>query len=184
MHRVYFENITAKRAPLDLPPPSLARQDWRRPWRLNILIPDFAFSSLPRFIRDESSGAPSIPKSVIHALGRVKLRQASGVLFMGNMAGNLSSKVPPPLFSGNTPPLPGIAQIKSRHGPRRGYPCCCRVAVGNIARPASQRPKLPQILHRRGKTTHPIIHRGTNIRARARGERQSLDCQRSLHVAS
>lgn len=39
---------------------------------------------------------------------------------MGNMAGNLSSKVPPPLFSGNTPPLPGIAQIKSRHGPVAG----------------------------------------------------------------
>lgn len=76
----------------------------------------FAFSSLPRFIRDESSGAPPL-SNAIHALGRVKLRQASGVLFMARWPETCHPKSP---SSGNTPPLPGIAQIKSRHGPVAG----------------------------------------------------------------
>lgn len=105
--------------------------------------------------------------------------QASGVLSMGRWPETCHPKSP---FSGNTPPPPGIAQIKSRHGPVAGTRAVWRpwpweTSPGLPAR----RPKLPQMLHPRRKTTHPIIQQGTKVRASARGERHrsGLPAQRA-----
>ena len=107
-------------------------------------IPSFAFSRLPRFIRDESSGAP--PLQSVHALGRVKLRQASGVLFM---ADGYKPVIQSPLSPGILRPAPGLLKIKPRHGPVAGYP----------PRPLAPLAVLPQGHGQPGQLQDPTFHK-------------------------
>lgn len=108
------------------------------PQRKNPDIPSFAFSSLPRFIRDDSSGAP--PPSILecHPCARPSETEASvGSIIHGETARNLSSKVP---FLREYSAATRNCSDQVETWPRRGYPCCVAVAVavGNIARPPSQ----------------------------------------------
>lgn len=120
----------------------------------------FAFSSLPRFIRDESRlrRRPSL-SNLIHALGRVKLRQASGVLFMAAWPETCHPKSP---SSGNTPPLPRIAQIKSRHGPVAGTRAVCgRGKHRQACQPAAQTSTNTPSTRQDNSSHHPSGNQST-----------------------
>lgn len=88
-----------------------------------------------------SQAAPS-PLGYIHALGRVKLRQSVGSIIHGKRW--LEACHPKSPFSGNTPPLPGIAQIKSRHGPGAGTRAVWPWEHHRRARPPGLQASLPE----------------------------------------
>lgn len=125
-------------------------------------IPSLAFSSLPRFIRDDSRGAPLL-SNAIHALGRVKLRQASGVCMYYSWGDGKKPVIQSPLSPGIPRRYPELLRSSRDMAPVAGtravwpWPWPWETLPGLPAR----RPKLPQILHPRRKTTHPITHQGT-----------------------
>lgn len=87
-------------------------------------------------------------------------------------------------FSGNTPPLPGIAQIKSRHGPVAGtravWPWPWETSPGL---PASG-PNFHKYSIHAARQLIPSPIRGPKYRRARVGKDTGLDCQRSVHVAS